>query len=52
MLSHTGEEAGIVVEGEVEVIVGGVTKVLRAGDAYHFDSPPPRLREGRKRAGA
>lgn len=41
LLSHKGEEAGIVVEGEVEVTVDGIAEVLRAGDGYLFDSRLP-----------
>jgi transcriptional regulator with XRE-family HTH domain len=40
-LSHEGEEAGIVVEGEIEVTVDGNAAVLRAGDGYLFDSRLP-----------
>jgi len=41
MLSHEGEEAGVVVRGEVEITVGGETRCLGAGDAYYFDSRLP-----------
>lgn len=41
MLVHTGEEGGIVISGEIEVTVGDETAVLRAGDAYYFDSSTP-----------
>ena len=41
MLSHEGEEAGIVVRGQLEVTVGGERRVLEAGDAYYFDSRLP-----------
>lgn len=41
MLSHEGEEAGVVVRGRVEVTVGARTQVLEAGDAYAFDSRIP-----------
>ncbi len=30
-----GEQWGIVVEGEMELTIGGVTKRFRAGDSYH-----------------
>ena len=40
-LRHTGEEAGIVVRGEIEVTVDGEARVLRAGDGYLFDSRLP-----------
>lgn len=41
MLSHRGEEAGVIVRGELEVTVGGERRVLRAGEAYSFDSRLP-----------
>ncbi len=41
MLSHEGEEAGVVVRGEVEVTVGGRCEVLTAGDGYYFRSRMP-----------
>lgn len=41
MLSHTGEECGIVVSGLIELTVGGETRRLTAGDAYYFDSRLP-----------
>lgn len=41
MLSHTGEEAGVVVRGSIEITVAGRTRELRAGDAYQFDSRLP-----------
>ena len=41
LLRHTGEEAGIVVRGEIEVTVDGAVRVLRAGDGYLFDSRLP-----------
>jgi transcriptional regulator with XRE-family HTH domain len=41
MLSHRGEEGGVVVRGSVELTVGGQTRVLRAGDAYYFSSSTP-----------
>ncbi len=41
MLSHVAQEAGVVVSGRVEVTVGGVSRELRAGDGYYFDSREP-----------
>ncbi len=41
MLRHAGEEGGVVVRGEIELTVGEVTRVLRAGDAYAFPSSVP-----------
>jgi transcriptional regulator with XRE-family HTH domain len=40
-LSHTGEEAGIVTQGEIEITVADQVKVLRAGEGYLFDSQLP-----------
>jgi len=41
MLSHPGEEGGVIVRGEIEVSVGGDARVLGAGDAYYFRSSLP-----------
>src|SRR4249920_1331327 len=41
MLSHKGEEGGIVIRGRVELTVGAATRVLEAGDAYYFSSAVP-----------
>lgn len=41
LLSHKGEEAGIVVRGSIEAIVDGDVCVLNAGDGYLFDSRLP-----------
>ena len=41
MLSHQGEEAGIVVSGEIEVTVDGHARVLGQGEGYLFDSQLP-----------
>ena len=41
MLTHQGEEAGIVVEGEIEVTVDGRSEILERGDGYLFDSRLP-----------
>ena len=40
-ISHAAQEAGIVVEGAVEVTVGAEARVLETGDAYYFDSQIP-----------
>ncbi len=40
-LSHQGEECGIVISGSLEVSVGEERQVLRAGDAWYFDSALP-----------
>ena len=41
MLSHAGEEGGIVLSGRIEVTVGDQVAVLSSGDAYYFDSTTP-----------
>jgi len=41
MLSHDGEEGGVVVQGRVEVTVGDQVRVLVAGEAYYFESRLP-----------
>jgi transcriptional regulator with XRE-family HTH domain len=37
-LSHAGEEAGIVIEGVIEITVGDQVKLLGVGEGYLFDS--------------
>lgn len=41
LLSHDGEEGGIVVSGELEVTVGGEVALLGPGDGYYFNSRRP-----------
>jgi transcriptional regulator with XRE-family HTH domain len=41
MLSHQGEEAGIVIKGRLTLEVDGRRHELREGDAYRFDSRRP-----------
>ena len=41
MIEHDASEGGIVIAGEVEVTVGDAVRVLKAGDAYLFDSRAP-----------
>jgi mannose-6-phosphate isomerase-like protein (cupin superfamily) len=41
MLQHDSHEGGIVLRGALEVTVGQRKQVLRAGDAYLFDSRIP-----------
>ena len=41
MLTHQGEEGGIVIRGQIEVTVGGEIAMLSAGDAYYFESKIP-----------
>ncbi|KAA0972075.1 cupin domain-containing protein [Aureimonas fodinaquatilis] len=39
--NHAAQEAGVVVEGAIELTVGSETQVLETGDAYYFDSQMP-----------
>ena len=41
MLSHAGEEGGVVIKGRIELTVGVDSQVLEAGDAYYFKSSLP-----------
>ena len=41
MLSHDAEEAGIILQGRLEVTVADQVRVLSAGDAYLFNSRLP-----------
>ena len=41
LLVHTGEEAGVVIDGEIEITVNEQTRVLKAGEGYLFDSRHP-----------
>ncbi|CDZ95469.1 MULTISPECIES: cupin domain-containing protein [Pseudomonadaceae] len=41
MLTHQGEEAGMLVTGSLELTVNGQIHVLAAGDSYYFDSNKP-----------
>jgi len=41
LLSHDGEEGGLIIEGQLEVTVGSQRRVLNAGDAYLFRSTIP-----------
>ncbi len=41
MLSHEGEEAGVIVRGHIEITVGGQCEVLGPGDGYYFNSRLP-----------
>jgi transcriptional regulator with XRE-family HTH domain len=41
LLTHSGEEGGVVIEGELELTVAGNVQVLGPGDAYYFDSHLP-----------
>ena len=39
--SHSGDEGGVVIQGRIEVSVGGSTRVLGPGDGYLFSSRLP-----------
>jgi transcriptional regulator with XRE-family HTH domain len=41
MLTHRGEEGGVIVRGRIELTLAGVTRVLSAGEAYYFSSHLP-----------
>lgn len=41
MLTHAGEEGGVIVKGKIELTVGGESRILGAGDAYYFKSSLP-----------
>ncbi|HKU15445.1 MAG TPA: cupin domain-containing protein [Steroidobacteraceae bacterium] len=41
MLSHKGEEGGVVIAGRIELTVGAQSRVLGPGDAYYFTSAVP-----------
>jgi transcriptional regulator with XRE-family HTH domain len=41
MLSHKGEEGGVVVAGRIELTVGVQSRVLTPGDGYYFSSAVP-----------
>lgn len=41
MISHRGEEGGIVLKGSIELTVGATTRVLGEGEGYYFSSSIP-----------
>lgn len=41
MLSHEGEESGVVIRGEIELTVGEESRVIGPGEAYYFDCRKP-----------
>lgn len=41
LLTHEGEEGGIIIQGRLEVTVGDQVRVLKAGEAYLFSSKTP-----------
>ncbi|MDI5936180.1 cupin domain-containing protein [Halomonas sp. M4R5S39] len=41
MITHQGEEAGVVLEGEIEITIGADTRRLGPGEAYYFETNVP-----------
>ncbi|ABO22841.1 cupin domain-containing protein [Shewanella loihica] len=41
MLQHEGEEAAMVIEGQLEITIGDEVYVLSEGDSYYFNSELP-----------
>ena len=41
MMSHSGEEGGFVVHGEIEITIGEQVRVLKTGEAYYFTTSTP-----------
>lgn len=41
MIAHQGEEAGVILEGEIEITIGAESRVLTPGEAYYFDTNVP-----------
>jgi len=41
MLSHAGEEGGVVTRGKIEITVAKSVRILGPGDAYYFESRVP-----------
>lgn len=41
MITHPGEEAGVILEGEIEITIGADTQRLGPGEAYYFETKLP-----------
>ncbi|WP_458735835.1 cupin domain-containing protein [Zobellella taiwanensis] len=41
MMAYHGEEAGVVIEGEIEITIGAQHRLLKAGDSYYFSTTQP-----------
>ncbi|NQV47028.1 MAG: cupin domain-containing protein [Rhodospirillaceae bacterium] len=41
MISHPGEEAGVITKGSIQITVGKEVRVLHEGEAYYIDSQIP-----------
>ena len=38
LYSHKGEKSGLVIEGELQLLIGGEDHLLQIGDSFHFPS--------------
>ncbi|SFH66737.1 cupin domain-containing protein [Modicisalibacter xianhensis] len=41
MIAHRGEEAGVILEGEIEITIGADSRILGPGEAYYFNTNVP-----------
>lgn len=41
LIEHVGEEVGFILEGSLELVLGGESYLVHAGDAFHFSSQTP-----------
>ncbi|MCP1367584.1 cupin domain-containing protein, partial [Halomonas sp. BBD48] len=41
MIAHRGEEAGVILDGEIEITIGADSRVLGPGEAYYFNTNVP-----------
>lgn len=41
MLTHDGQEGGVIIRGQIEITVNNEARILGPGDAYYFDSRQP-----------
>ena len=41
MLTHDGEEAGLIIQGQIEITVGAQCETIGPGDGYYFNSSTP-----------
>ena len=39
--AHPNEQMGMVLEGEIELLIGGERRIVRQGDVYHVPSGVP-----------
>jgi len=40
-ITHAAQEAGVIIKGEIELMVDGEAQILRRGDGFYFDSRLP-----------